>query len=251
MDRSGCKEELSDRSVRGVLPTELPSMTSTLISSTLVHKIRPPAGLAGVKHPALILLHGRGTNEDDLLGLADSLDPRFFIISVRAPFKFDQTFGGYTWYDMHDIGTPYPQQFEESYNRVLQFVLDVKRQYPVDVTRVFLLGFSMGSIMSFALSLTKPELVRGIVAHSGYIHENTSLKFAWDRLQHVSFFVAHGVDDSVIPVHFARRAHELLSKTQADVTYTEYPIPHSISEQSLGDLSVWLQKKLAAPGDME
>jgi phospholipase/carboxylesterase len=109
----------------------------------------------------------------------------------------------------------------------------------------------MGSIMSFAVSLTKPQMVRGIVAHSGYIPENTSLQFAWDRLQHLSLFVAHGLDDSVIPVHFGRRAHELLSKTQADLTYKEYPISHSISEQSLSDLSDWLQKTLAVPADME
>lgn len=226
-------------------------MTPTLISSTLVHKIRPPAGAPGGKPPALILLHGRGTNEDDLLGLADYLDPRFFIISVRAPYKFDQTFGGYTWYEMREIGSPHPQQFEQSHNLLLQFVTDAKRLYPIDSARVFLLGFSMGSLMSLALSLTQPEMVRGVVAHSGYIPENTPLKFAWDQLQHCSFFVAHGVDDPIIPIHLARRAHELLSKSNADVEYTEYPIPHTISEQSLSDLSVWLQKKLAVPADMK
>jgi len=226
-------------------------MTPTLISSTLVHKIRPATVAAGVKSPALILLHGRGTNEDDLLGLADYFDPRFFVIAVRAPFKFDQTFGGFTWYELRDVGNPHQQQFEESYNRLTQFVQDVKRLYPIDTTRVFLLGFSMGSIMSFALSLTKPEMVSGVIAHSGYIPENTPLKFAWDQIQRRPFFVAHGVNDPVIPVHLARRAHELLLQSKADVTYTEYPIPHTISEQSLSDMSTWLQKKLDVPADMK
>ena len=226
-------------------------MTPTLISSTLVHKIRLPGWEGEGNHPCLILLHGRGTNEDDLLGLVEYLDPRFFIVSARAPFKFDQGSGAFTWYDMKDIGTPDPRQFEENYNRLVQFVLDVKEQYPVDPHRVFLFGFSMGSIMSFALSLTKPELVRGIVAHSGYIPENTSLAFAWDRLEGISFFIAHGIDDPVIPVHFGRRAHDLLVKTHADLTYREYPIAHAISEQSISDLSDWLQKKLAVPQDIK
>ncbi len=226
-------------------------MGATLISSTLVHKIRQPLSRADQKQPALILLHGRGTNEDDLLGLVEYFDPRFFIISVRAPFRFDAGFGGYTWYDVKDIGTPHPQQFEESYNRLVRFVEDVQRGYPVDSRRIFLLGFSMGSIMSFALSLTHPEMVRGVVAHSGYIPENADLQFKWDRLQHTSFFIAHGVDDPVIPISFARRSHDLLSKTSADLTYREYPIPHSISEESLSDLSVWLQKILAVPADMK
>ena len=199
----------------------------------------------------LILLHGRGTNEDDLLGLVDYLDPRLFVVSVRAPFRFEQGLGGYTWYDVQDVGIPQPKQFEESYNRLAQFVLDVNQHYPVDPRRVFMLGFSMGSIMSLALSLTKPELIRGVVAHSGYIPENTSLQFAWERLQHLSLFIAHGVNDPVIPVHLGRRAHDLLSKTQADLTYKEYPIPHSMSEQSVSDLADWLQKKLAVPEDMK
>jgi phospholipase/carboxylesterase len=196
-------------------------------------------------------MHGRGTNEDDLLGLVDYLDPRFFVVSVRAPFKFDEGFGGYTWYDVQGVATPHAGQFEESYNRMAQFVLDVKQNYPVDPLRMFMLGFSMGSIMSLALSLTKPELVRGVVAHSGYIPENTPLRFAWDRLQNLSLFIAHGVNDPVIPVQQGRRAHDLLSKTKADLTYKEYPIGHSMSEQSVSDLGDWLQKKLAVPEDMK
>lgn len=228
-------------------------MLPTMISSTLVHKIRLPAEGASDKNPALILLHGMGTSEDDLLGLVDYLDPRLFIVSVRAPYRHEEGLGGYTWYDVHsigkDIGLPHPQQFEESYNRLVQFVLDVKQYYPVDGNRVFLLGFSMGSVLALALSLTRPELIRGIVAHSGYIREDTTLKFALDRLQSLSMFVAHGVEDPVIPVRLARRAHDLLRKTNTDLTYKEYPIAHTISEQSLHDLSVWLKNKLSVPED--
>jgi phospholipase/carboxylesterase len=226
-------------------------MTPAVISSTLVHKIRQPGGANTGNHPVVLLLHGRGTNEDDLLELVDYLDPRFFVVSVRAPFKFEQGLGGYTWYDVQDVGIPHAAQFEESYSRLSQFVLDVSQNYPVDPRRMFMLGFSMGSIMSFALALTKPELIRGVVAHSGYIPENTTLQFAWNRLQKLSLFIAHGVNDAVIPVNLARRAHDLLSKTQADLTYKEYPIPHSMSEQSVSDLADWLQKKLAVPQDMK
>lgn len=222
-----------------------------LIASTLVHKIRPPAAASDQRSPALILLHGRGTNEDDLLGLADYLDPRFFVVSVRAPHRFQQEFGGYTWYEIQKVGTPHPQQFEDSYKRLVQFIDDVKNGYPIDPGRVFLLGFSMGSIMSFAVALSMPQAVRGIVAHSGYIPENTSLQFAWDRLQQLSVFVAHGVHDPVIPIHSGRRVQELLSKTSADLTYKEYPIPHTISEESLSDLSSWLQKVLDVPTDIK
>lgn len=226
-------------------------MPLNLITTTLIHKIRPPAKTGPEKTPVLVLLHGRGTNEDDLLGLVDYLDPRFFIISARAPYRFQEGFGGYTWYDLRDIGSPDLQQFDESYRRLIQFLADIKTGYPVDGDRIFLLGFSMGSVMSFAAALTVPGLVRGIVAHSGYIPENTNLSFTWNQLHGLSVFVGHGIDDPVISIEYGRRALELLKQTSADVTYKEYPIPHTISEQSLADLSDWLQKKLAVPADMK
>lgn len=225
-------------------------MPLKLISSTLVHKIRPPVKPDADSHPALILLHGMGTNEDDFLDLADYFDPRFFIVSVRAPFKYEEQSGTYTWYQVHQIGKqidlPQPQQFEESLKRLEQFVLDVKQQYPVDSRRVFLLGFSMGSVISLALALTKPEMIRGVAAHSGYIRQDTSAKFAWDRLNSLSVFMAHGVDDPVIHVRLARKSHALLNKTNMDLTYREYPIPHTISEESIHDISDWLEKRLSS-----
>ncbi len=226
-------------------------MPLEIISSTLVHKIRQPAQTGVDTHPALILLHGMGTSEDDLLGIADYVDPRFFIVSVRAPYQYEKGFGGYTWYDVReigkDIGLPNPQQFEESCNRLEQLIFDVKQHYPVDSRRLFLLGFSMGSVISLALSLTKPEMISGVVAHSGYIREDTNFDFAWDRLQSLSVFMAHGVDDPVIPVHLARRAQDLLKKANADLTYREYRIPHTISEESLHDIAGWLEEKLSLP----
>ena len=221
------------------------------ISTTLAHKVRPPATMAVAKSPAVILLHGRGTNEDDLLGLADELDPRLFIVSARAPFRFEEGFGGYTWFGLQEIGKPDVQQFADAYDRLAQFIADVKTGYPVDPSRVFLFGFSMGTIMSYAVALTRPEMVRGIIAHSGYIPESFLSQIALDRLKSLSVFVAHGLHDPVIPIEKARRARELLSNTDVDLTYKEYPIAHTISEESLSDCSLWLQKRLDVPADMK
>jgi phospholipase/carboxylesterase len=217
-------------------------MTFSPIQSTLVHKVVHPQTDQKPPFPTLLLLHGRGTNEDDLLSLVPYLDPRLFVLSVRAPFPFP--YGGWTWYDLLDVGSPHPPQFEESYNHLVQFLADAKRHYPVDPHQVFLLGFSMGTVMAYALSLTKPGEIAGVVAHSGYVPENSSLTFAWDQLTNTGFFVAHGAYDPVIPVQFGRRAHELLAGANADVTYREYPIAHHISEESLEDFAVWLKQRL-------
>ena len=221
------------------------------LSTTLVHAVRPASAPEGAKPPALILLHGRGTNENDLLELADYLDPRFFIISVRAPYPFEGVGGAFTWFDLQGIGRPDVGQFMESYRRLVQFIADVKQKYPVDPDRIFLLGFSMGSMMALSVALSKPQLVRGVVAHSGYIPESIPLKFVWDQLRGLSLFVAHGIDDPVLPIAMGRRAHELLSTTEADLTYREYPIPHTISEESIADIGTWFQKVLDVPRDMK
>ncbi len=212
------------------------------IQTSLIHTVVPPRRQKEGKHPALILLHGRGTDENDLLGLAPYLDERLLIISARAPHRFQ--YGGYAWYDALEIGSPDPRMFAESYEKLTQFLRDVQSGYPIDPSRIFLLGFSMGTVMSYALALTHPEAIAGVVAHSGYIPEKTNLKFHWNNLSGHSFFIAHGVYDSVIPIHWGERANELLSKTQAGVAYHKYPIAHQVSEESLNDLSSWLTNHL-------
>lgn len=219
-----------------------------LIESSLGHKVIPPRN-GRAPHPAVIMLHGRGANEDDLLGLAEYLDERLLIISPRAPFPFTWG-GGYTWYEILDAGSPEPKMFTESYTKLVQFLDDVQRGYPVDPERMYLLGFSMGTMMSYTVLLTKPERVAGVVANSGYVPDEQGLnlqgevRFRWDMLRGKSIFIAHGLHDPVIPVQLARRTHALFSKTEAEVTYKEYPMAHQISEESLEDFSRWLTQRI-------
>jgi len=217
-----------------------------LIETTLKHQIAPFDESRSELHPTLILLHGRGANEEDLLGLVPYLSPRLLCIAARAPLRFAN--GGYTWYDLREIGSPNSEQFLQSYELLVQFLDDVQKQYPVDPRQIFLFGFSMGTVMSYSLALTKPEKIKGVIAHSGYVPEDTSLQLRWGSLAHTSFFVAHGIYDPVIPIEFGRKANELLTKSGAALTYREYPIQHQISDDSLHDLTGWLSSHLDPVG---
>ncbi len=212
------------------------------VQSSLTYKIAPYDEADKRPFPTLILLHGRGANEDDLLALVPYLAPQFLIIAVRAPFPF--VYGGATWYETLASGTPQPEQFTESYGRLVEFVRDMKEHYPVDHGRLFFLGFSMGAVMSYAFALTRPQEVKGVVAHSGYIPENTPLVFDWRETKGKEFFVGHGTLDPVVGIQFGRRAKELLEKNEASVVYREYPIQHSMSEESVSDFSLWLGRKI-------
>jgi phospholipase/carboxylesterase len=218
-------------------------MLMTTISSTLHHKVLPPRKRSAGEAPALILLHGLGADEDDLLELAQYLDERLLIVSARAPHP--APFGsGYSWYAMEDLGKPDPATFAQSAAKVRQFIEDVARGYGVDRSRVFLGGFSMGAIMSHAIVLAEPDSVHGVIAMSGYIAEQAGIPYAWQRVKGKLFFVSHGTFDPVIPVSYGRRAKVLLEKAQANLTYREYDMGHQIGEECLNDTMHWLSAHL-------
>ena len=210
------------------------------IPTTLTHRALPPERSTDSRHPLLIFLHGRGTDEEDLLGLAPKLDERLFLVSARAPFPYE--YGGFTWYDISTTAVPDGIRFRESCDRLHQFILDVRAGYPVDPARVFLFGFSMGCVMSFAMALTAPELIRGVSANSGYVPEGTHLTFHWQELQSVEFFVTHGTFDPVIPISIARRSEELLKASNAKFTYREYPAGHELTDAGLRETAQWMTR---------
>jgi phospholipase/carboxylesterase len=208
----------------------------------LYKEVEPRKKLEG-GNPLLLLLHGRGTDENDLLGLAPYLDERLHIVSVRAPFPF-QRGPGYAWYDIEEVGKPDHEKFPRSRDMITNLIDTLHTGTGSDNSRTYLLGFSMGSVMAYAVALASPEKVAGVIAHSGYIAEGNNTNYRWDDAQRVAFFIAHGTADPVIPVQFGRRADELMKQHGLNYLYKEYPLAHQISEESLNDISTWLSEKI-------
>lgn len=211
-------------------------------TSPLFYKVAPLNSRETGPHPTLILLHGRGTDENDLLGLASSFDSRLLVISVRAPYRFP--YGGYTWFDLDEQNGVNTDQLVEGCDELIRCLDDVQRKFSVDGEHIFLFGFSMGAMMSLTVSLSNPRRFRGVVAHSGLLPQDGRLKYQWPDVEGTSFFIAHGTHDPVVPVQFGRQAHQLLVDAKANVFYREYPIQHTISEESLRDAATWLQQKI-------
>lgn len=201
--------------------------------------------LRSIHHPApqqtentstLIMLHGRGADEHDLFGLKEHLDPRLEIYSVRAPFEFE--WGGYSWFDLFEDGTVDEKSFAQSTREILSFIDGIRTK------RLFLLGFSMGAIMSYAVALTHPKLCAGIAALSGFAPKQLEKEYRLQDLNGLPIFISHGVNDSVIPVSSARETRDLLAFSTASVEYHEYAMAHQIDEACLTDLSAWLTRAL-------
>jgi len=211
-------------------------------SPSLFSKIAPLSTNESGPHPTLVFLHGRGTDENDLLGLTPNFDPHFLIASVQAPYKFP--YGGYTWFDVDENGVVNIDQLLNSRNSFLRWLDDFQQKYPVDSTKLFLFGFSMGAMMSLAVSLSSPKRFKGIVAHSGLLPQHERLSYRWDDLDALSFFIAHGKQDPIVPIELGRQAHRLLVQANANILYREYPIQHTICDESLLDISTWLKQQI-------
>jgi phospholipase/carboxylesterase len=208
-------------------------------TSSLFYKVAPLSNNADGPHPTLILLHGRGTDENDLLGLTSAFDPRLLVVSIRAPYKF--LFGGYTWFDFDEQSGVNTNQLVQGCDALMCCLDDVQQKFSVDVKRIFLFGFSMGAMMSLTVSLFNPHRFKGVVAHSGLLPQDDMLKYRWNDLDGISFFIAHGTQDPIVPVELSRQAYQRLMQVNANVVYHEYSIQHTISEESLNDAARWLQ----------
>jgi phospholipase/carboxylesterase len=208
------------------------------IETTLYHRLFLPERSEAPRHPAIILLHGRGADEEDLLGLAPGFDDRFLLISPRAPYEYP--YGGYTWFGQEASGIPNEAQFHEGSQLLSRFIHDAIAGYPIDPRRVILFGFSMGTIMSYTFALTHPGVVRGVAACSGYCPEDPRLPYRWGELDGTEFFITHGTEDPVIPVAMARKTRDLLAANGARFTYREYPLPHAIGDDAMRDIARWL-----------
>ena len=211
-------------------------------AASLIYKVAPRSSNEAGPHPMLILLHGRGTDENDLLGLTPSFDPRLLVVSIRAPHRF--LFGGYTWFDLDEQSGVNTDQLVEGCDSLIRCLDDIQQKFPVDSKRIFLFGFSMGAMMSLTVSLSNPHRFKGVVAHSGLLPKGDKLKFRWNDLDGISFFIAHGTQDPIVPVEMSRQAHRRLMDAKADVVYHEYPIQHTISEESLNAAAAWMQQKI-------
>ncbi|HEU5098414.1 MAG TPA: phospholipase [Roseiflexaceae bacterium] len=213
---------------------------------SLTHILQRPRRPSEDRPPLLFVLHGYGSNEHDLIGLAPYLDPRFQIVSARAPHTLMP--GGYAWFELGWTATDIVinhEQAEQSRALLLEFIAEALAAYGGDPARVYLLGFSQGAIMSASVALSQPELIAGTVLMSGRVPaEIRPLIAPPERLAGKPFLVVHGTADTVLPIQNGRASRALLADLPVDLTYKEYSMAHEVSAQSLADVTAWLATHL-------
>jgi len=203
-------------------------------------------GAAGEPEGLLVLHHGRGTDERDLLGLADLLDPerRLRVVTPRAPLQLPGS-PGYHWYLVPRVGYPDPESFAAARSALAELHDGLWEEGGIGPERTVLAGFSMGAVMSYAMGLSADRpAVAGILAFSGFVPTVEGWEPALADRTRTPVFISHGRRDPVIGIEFAERARQLLGDGGLDVTYRESDLGHQIDPAHLRDAGAWLAEVL-------
>src|SRR5689334_2655804 len=195
-----------------------------------------------ILYPTILALHGLGSNEQDLIGLAPHLPNGFLWISPRAPLVLGQN--AYEWFRVKVIGKPDPEQVASALETIDHFIDEILFAYPIDPNKLFLLGFSQGSLLSMCYTLEHPAHVTGVVAQSGYIPSHIDLDINRKEVKNKPFILTHGIQDTMIPVEWARASRDRLQELGVDLTYHEFQMGHNVSLDSLEVISAWLMQQL-------
>jgi len=213
---------------------------------TLEYLVRPPKSKIE-NPPLLVMLHGYGSNEQDLFSFAQELPDDLLIVSARAPLTID--YNAYAWYTIHfnDNSTNFSDipEAKDALSKISTFLDEIIEKYSVTNKNIFLLGFSQGTILSTAFALNNPNKIKHVIALSGYVNEklinNDQISNSFENLD---FFVSHGTVDQIIPVDWARKTPGYLNNLNIKNSYQEYPVGHGVAPQNFTDLNEWIKERV-------
>ncbi|MFK8377586.1 alpha/beta hydrolase [Capnocytophaga canimorsus] len=196
--------------------------------------------------PVIFMLHGYGSNEQDLFSFANELPEQYTIISLRAPYKLSDF--GYAWYAIDfdaDKGKwSDNKQAIESRDLIVNFIEEACKAHKLDAKNVTLLGFSQGCILSLAVALSYPQKIKNVIGLSGYLNKDILKQdFEKQNFTGLNIYVSHGASDQIIPVEWARATAPELQRLHINFVYEEFPVGHGVSPQNFYLFRDWLKSK--------
>lgn len=195
--------------------------------------------------PLLLLMHGVGSNEQDLFSLAQYLPDNFLVISARGPLTIGPN--SFAWFEVNfSTGVPVINyvQAENSRNTIIEFIESLKTQHSFNEKEIYVGGFSQGGIMSYSVGLTRPDLMKGIAIMSGRLLKEVRLQIASpDKLSKLKVYISHGTADNVLDIEYAREANAYLKTIGIHSAYKEFEAGHSVSNEMVLSLIEWLKSE--------
>ena len=190
--------------------------------------------------PAMFLIHGYGSNSEDLFSFTPYLPKSHTIIALQAPLLL--LHGSYAWYQLYpkEDGSLEAKlnEAQDALDLIIKNIELLVNKYNLNSFDLSVLGFSQGAILSWALAYSKPKKVRRIIALSGLIHESIDTSKSPEFIA----YAAHGINDIVIPIEMARKSVLPLSRKYTEIEYYEFNDGHTVSNENFTKMLAWLEK---------
>lgn len=197
--------------------------------------------------PLLLLLHGVGSDEQDLFGLTDDINEQYIVVSARAPFPYP--FGGNSWFEIDLSEENFfvnENQLQASLAKIQTFLTEIIERYHADPQQVYIGGFSQGGFMALFTALTVPQRIAGVIAMSSRLAPDLEHYFApADQFNGKPVLMVHGRQDDVIPIIWARRTRDILLNLPVVLEYHEFDMKHEVTGASLDVVLKWLDIRLS------
>ncbi|HZG70171.1 MAG TPA: hypothetical protein VEY51_01420, partial [Chondromyces sp.] len=187
-------------------------------------------------YPALFVMHGIGSNEQNMLPLVEALED-FYIFSIRGHLSHGP---GFAFFTIEGYGKPHREVFDEGISKLTDFIDYACEQYPLDTSCLYLLGFSQGAILSMTLGLTLGNRIKGVIALSGYIPRFVKEEYTIKPVDELSLFISHGQMDQVLPYEWGVENDKYFRELGAKVTFQTYAEGHTVSLKNQQDFIKWL-----------
>jgi phospholipase/carboxylesterase len=210
---------------------------------SLQYLVREPK-VKKAQHPLILLLHGYGSNAQDLFSFASELPEDAYVVSAEAPYSL--MYNAYAWYAINfdadekkfsDVG-----QARISREIVMRLIEELQEKYNIDAQNVTLMGFSQGAILSYAVAVSYPEKIKKVVAMSGYFNEEIAVDdYFHQDFSKLQFFISHGLMDEVIPVSWAEKSVEKINSMNIQNVFKTYSVGHGVAPQNFRDILDWLK----------
>lgn len=208
----------------------------------LEYLIRPAKNTSG-KAPAIFMVHGYGSNMQDLFSFAPELPAEYCVISVQAPYPLPNF--GYAWYAIDFTAEKWSdtEQAKKSQSLILEFIEQACTYYNLDKQRVTLLGFSQGCILGLSLALSYPEKIQRLVGLSGYLEKDMlPADYQKNNFSNLKIYLSHGTSDQVVPVAWARNTASFLEELGIDFVFEEFATGHTICLENFNSFLRWIKE---------
>ena len=197
----------------------------------------------GEKQPAIFLLHGLASNENDLLQLVGEFKEQCHIFSLQGPIKHKP---GYAFYTFEEEGKPQRDVFDKVVKFTEAFILEAIAEYNLDIEKIYVVGFNQGAVVAQTLALVMGSAIRGTVALSGYIPEFVAVEYNKLPMNNSKIFISHGEYDYVYPFVWGQGSAAFFEDYGADVTFKTYADGHGVTPENLQDFVAFIAQDLVS-----